>query len=66
MRARAAALQRDHGFKYPLAELLQARRVLTAVPDGAPLVDDFAPVELLRATERHNRGLEHLSRVPQD
>ena len=66
LRARAGALQRAHGFKYPLAALLRARRVLTTVPDGAPLVDDFAPVELLRATERHNRGLEHLSKVPAD
>lgn len=66
LRARAGELQRAHGFRYSPVTLLGSRRVLTVLPDIAPLVDDFAPVELLRATERHNSGLGALSEVPSD
>lgn len=60
--ARAGALQEAHGFKYPLPGLIAERRVLTEAPDAEPLVDDFAPVQMLKSIERHNQGLDAISR----
>lgn len=59
--ARAQALQEAHGFKYPLPALVEERRTLTSPPDEAPLVDDFAPVEMLKSVERHNEGIDDIS-----
>ncbi len=59
--ARAGALQQAHGFKYPLPELIADRRVLQQAPDAEPLVDDFAPVEMLKSIERHNEGIDDIS-----
>ena len=58
---RAGALQAAHDFYYPLPGLLEARRILTTVPESEPLVDDFAPVEMLKSIERHNSGVDAIS-----
>ena len=60
--ARATALQEAHGFKYALPDLLNERRIVTRSPDHDPLVDDFAPVEMLKSIERHNQGVDSISR----
>ena len=50
----AAERQAEFGFRYDLAAIL-ARRFAPAVDASAkPLTDDFAPVEYLKAIERHN------------
>jgi spermidine synthase len=54
LRVQGEALQERYGFRYPLPELLTARRFLGEPPQEEPLTDDFAPVEALRAIERHN------------
>jgi hypothetical protein len=52
---RAGTLQARHRFRYPIAPMLARRRVVTAIPEGGQVLrDDFAPVESLRAIERHN------------
>lgn len=52
--ARASALQTAHRFTHPLPSLL-ARRNGVAAPERAQVLsDDFAPVESLRAIDRHN------------
>lgn len=59
---RAEALQAAHGFRYPLPDLIAERRILTSTPEAEPLVDDFAPVEMLKSIERHNQGVDTISR----
>ncbi len=59
--ARAEALQIQHGFKYSLAEMLEARRIMSNAPAQDPLVDDFAPVEMLKSIERHNAGIDAIA-----
>ena len=59
--ARAEALQAAHVFRYPLPELIAQRRLITGLPDQDPLVDDFAPVEMLKSIERHNQGIDAIS-----
>ncbi|MBI1250117.1 MAG: methyltransferase domain-containing protein [Alphaproteobacteria bacterium] len=54
LRARAAALQSQYNFRHPIAPMLDARRVVSSAR-GQVLTDDFAPVESLRAMERHNQ-----------
>ena len=61
LQEQAAALQQTHGFKYPLPDLLKERRIVTQPPDQDPLVDDFAPVEMLKSIERHNQGVKDIS-----
>ena len=63
--ARADALQSAHDFYYPLPDLLDDRRILTTTPDADPLVDDFAPVEMLKSIERHNSGVDAISQPAQ-
>ncbi len=58
--ARAAVLQQQHNFVYPLSAFLGERRTVTRSP-GKVLTDDFAPVESLLAIEKHNRRLEEFS-----
>ena len=60
--ARAAALQAKHDFYYPLPGLLEPRRIVTKSPDQKPLIDDFAPVEMLKSIERHNKGVDDISK----
>ena len=51
--ARASALDQAHKPRYPLSDMIQQRR--SAARDGGQvLTDDFAPVEALKATRRHN------------
>jgi spermidine synthase len=56
--------QNQFGFKYPLPELIAQRRVLNQVPEAKVLTDDFAPVEALKAIERHNRKLDTFTDAP--
>ena len=49
----AAERQAEFGFRYPLPDIL-ARRYTPEVGKAEPLTDDFAPVEYLKAIERHN------------
>ena len=58
--ARAAVLQQQHNFVYPLAAFLSERRTVTR-SRGKVLTDDFAPVESLLAIDKHNRKLEEFS-----
>lgn len=60
--AHAGEMQEAHGFRYPLPEMVRDRHLLTKTPDVEPLVDDFAPVEMLKSIERHNEGVEAISR----
>lgn len=53
----AKALQDKYDFRYNLADLADDRRVLKHPPDRKPLTDDFAPVEALKAIERHNEKI---------
>ena len=55
LQARAEALQTQFGFRYDLRDFLSQRKFFT--PDAAvePLTDDFAPVNALKAIERHNQ-----------
>lgn len=59
---RAAALQAKYDFYYPLPGLLEPRRIVTKSPDQKPLIDDFAPVEMLKSIERHNSGVDDISK----
>ena len=61
LQSRAEMLQAAHDFKYPLPDLLEARRIVTKPPDTDPLVDDFAPVEMLKSIERHNQGIDQIA-----
>lgn len=54
----ARRLDAEFKFKYPLSVLVSQRRELKHLPDVRALTDDFAPVEALRAIERHNRKLD--------
>jgi spermidine synthase len=54
--AAAATLDAAHAPRYPLADLIRARQPAKA-EGGEVLTDDFAPVEMLNATTRHNQKL---------
>ena len=60
----AKELQDRYQFLYPIADLLDKRQTLTRLPPGRPLNDDFAPVETLRAIERHNQGIDEYVEQP--
>jgi spermidine synthase len=60
LQARAASRQSIYKLRYDLSELVRMRRMLgvsgeTVSADAKVLTDDFAPVEMLKAIERHNR-----------
>jgi spermidine synthase len=60
LKAIAAERQAALHLRYDLAQMLSARRPLSAEgglvdPKAAVLTDDFAPVEALKAIEKHNR-----------
>jgi spermidine synthase len=50
----AAERQAEYGFRYPLPDILKRRYVPEYDAATVPLTDDFAPVEYLKAIERHN------------
>ncbi|MCR4282030.1 MAG: fused MFS/spermidine synthase [Bauldia sp.] len=50
----AAERQAKYGFRYPLPEMLTRRFNPPWNDKTAPLTDDFAPVEYLKAIVRHN------------
>ena len=54
LEARAAELNAAHSPRYDLAELLDNREEVVLDPNTRVLTDDFAPVELLNSTRRHN------------
>jgi spermidine synthase len=49
------------GFKYSLPDMVSQRQVLAQLPKAQVLTDDFAPVESLKAIERHNQKLDSLT-----
>ena len=51
----AAARQAMYGFRYDLGGILTRRYQPTWNETTEPLTDDFAPVEYLKAVERHNQ-----------
>jgi spermidine synthase len=55
LRHNALTRQQKYHFLYELPELLARRKSVVRLPDMKPLTDDFAPVEYLKAIERHNR-----------
>lgn len=59
--ASANEKQARFGFKYPLPDMVSQRRVLAQLPKAQVLTDDFAPVESLKAIERHNQKLDSLT-----
>jgi spermidine synthase len=61
--ARAAKAQERFKFRHDLRTLAQARRVLTR-PVGKVMTDDFAPVETLRAIEKHNEKWKDQTEAP--
>ncbi len=50
----AAERQTQYGFRYDLTKLLGRRFEPRVSASAKPLTDDFAPVEYLKAVERHN------------
>ena len=54
IRQLAAERQAKYGFRYDLTQILTRRFVPEWNEDTEPLTDDFAPVEFLKAIERHN------------
>jgi spermidine synthase len=62
IRAAAVARQAALGARYDLRDLVGERKDV-AIDAAAPiLTDDFAPVEMLKATQRHNRPRERATR----
>ncbi len=55
LRERARARQAQHGFRYDLNAILDRTFEPDWDEETQPLTDDFAPVEYLKAVERHNR-----------
>jgi spermidine synthase len=60
IKAAAAERQKALKLRYDLTKLMEERRELspevgTISPDAKVLTDDFAPVEALKAIEKHNR-----------
>jgi spermidine synthase len=54
LRQLAAERQAQYGFRYDLAKILDRRFAPPWNERTKPLTDDFAPVEYLKAVERHN------------
>ena len=54
---KARAIQGQYRLLYDLPKMIQERRIITEVPKVKILTDDFAPVEYLKAIERHNKKL---------
>ncbi len=53
---RAAAVDAAFAPRYPMSDMVPLRQVVDEV-QARVLTDDFAPVEMLNATERHNQPL---------
>ena len=51
----AAERQAEYGFRYDLTEILDRRYEPEFDAAAEPLTDDFAPVEYLKAIDRHNQ-----------
>lgn len=55
LRERAQAMQAEHDFYHRLPELLGHLAVVPVMESAEVLTDDFAPVNYLKALDRHNR-----------
>ena len=56
--AKAKARQEDYAFRYSLPELIKDRAMALSYDKSQPaLTDDFAPVNMLKEIESHNRKL---------
>ncbi len=64
LESRARAVQEKVALRYDLAAMLRDRRVVSKIPPGRVLTDDFAPVEALKAIERHNRKWDDVAQPP--
>lgn len=64
LKAAARALDDRYGLKYPLRRMVDNRQVLTRLPQGDVLTDDFAPVETLKAVDRHNTAIGDYTERP--
>jgi spermidine synthase len=64
LQSAAAVRQEEWGLYYPLPRLVGGRRVLKKRPSARPLTDDFAPVEMLKAIERHNQKIDDIAELP--
>lgn len=51
----ASAADAEYGFRYPLKEMIQMRKIFAPAVSATVLIDDFAPVNALRSIEKHNR-----------
>ena len=51
---KASNLQKKYKFFHNLGDMIGERKVLSHLPSGKPLTDDFAPVEYLKGIKRHN------------
>jgi spermidine synthase len=61
--ARATKAQERFKFRHDLRTMAASRRVLTR-PVGKVMTDDFAPVETLRAIEKHNEKWKDQTEAP--
>jgi spermidine synthase len=64
LQRRADELQKQFQLRYPLAPIVQGRNAMPHSTQGQVLTDDFAPVEYLKAIERHNQKLGDSPAVP--
>lgn len=64
LQSAASTRQEQWGLYYPLPRLVDGRRVLKKSPAVRPLTDDFAPVEMLKAIERHNQKIDDIAEMP--
>ncbi|SDB15022.1 spermidine synthase [Bauldia litoralis] len=55
LRRIAAERQAEYGFRYDLTQILERGYEPEFDADAEPLTDDFAPVEYLKAIDRHNQ-----------
>lgn len=62
LKEKAKALQETYKFRYALPDMLEKRKTYTPQPAVKPLTDDFAPVDALKAIERHNQKADNHDR----
>jgi len=58
LREKAILLQKKYHFRYALPNMLDKRTFFRPQPTIMPLTDDFAPVDSLKAIEKHNKKWE--------
>lgn len=65
LEAKATARQEASGFRYALPDLIRKRRLQLKKLNTKALTDDFAPVEALKAIERHNEKIDDITTMPE-